>query len=67
MCGEVTHAAYEQPFRSPLQGESRLEPDPGLEALGYSVMPLRGNRPVTLSPFRRHADTPTRSGWHAVC
>ena len=31
MCDEVTHAAYEQPFRSPLQGESLLEGDPGLK------------------------------------
>jgi hypothetical protein len=31
VCGEVTHAAYEQPFRSPIQGESLLEPDPGLK------------------------------------
>jgi hypothetical protein len=31
MCGEVTHAAYEQRFRLPIQGESLLEPDPGLK------------------------------------
>jgi hypothetical protein len=31
ICGEVTHAAYESPFRSPLQGESLSKPDPGLK------------------------------------
>jgi len=55
MCGKVKHAAYGQPFRSPLQGESLLEPNPGLKPglkpwAGYSVMPLRGIRRVAPIP-----------------
>src|ERR1700733_13348473 len=30
-CGEVHTRTYEQPFRSPFQGESLLDPNPGLK------------------------------------
>jgi hypothetical protein len=73
MCGEVTHAAYEQPFRSPLSsfvphsrnycgqaGRISFGTQPRAKALGYSVMPLRGIRRVAESPIRRFAESPRR-------
>jgi hypothetical protein len=66
MCGEVRHAAYEQPFRSPPQGESLLEPDPGLKpwAILLCHFVAFGNPPgarissFALSPFRPFAHSP---------
>jgi hypothetical protein len=34
-----------------LSGRSSSYANPGLEALGYSVMPLRGDRPFAIRPI----------------
>jgi hypothetical protein len=71
-----THAAYEQPFRSPLQGESLLEGDPGLKpwaillchfvAFGriafaaFAAFAASPHRRIAASPHRRIAVSPYR-------
>jgi hypothetical protein len=57
MCGEVKQAAYEQPFRSPLQGESLLEPNPGLKPRAILLCHFVA---FAHSPIRRVAESPSR-------
>jgi hypothetical protein len=44
--------------RAPFQGASTFDVIPRAKAPGYSIMPLRGNRPFAVSPFRPHASAP---------
>ena len=65
MCGEVTHAAHQQPFRSPLQGEALLEPNPGLKPWAillchFVAVAASPHRRIAVSPFRRFARSPFR-------
>jgi hypothetical protein len=43
-----------------LSGRVHVLVVPRAEALGYSVMPLRGNRHIAISPFRPFAHSPIR-------
>jgi hypothetical protein len=51
-----------QPFRSPIQGESLLEPHPGLKpwAILFSHFVATTIRRFAVSPFRRFAHSPYR-------